>query len=152
MFYSATLPKRHLDIYKKIKTGFFPIFGSGKFHRSVVSVADLAECAVVALNSIVSNEIFYVCDDNVYTTRSIIEEIASAVGVSKLRFIRFPAFFSALAYRIDSILQDNNIYVQSIHLVGEADWSVGYSNKKLREVLKFNPKHSYSEVLKNVRL
>lgn len=147
MFYSKTLPKRHLDVLKKMKYGIFPIFGSGNYYRSVVSVADLSKAAVQAINSTIPFQVYYVCDNDVYTTKQIIYAMAKSVGVNNIKLVRLPRILSRIAYIIDTYLQSKNIYIQSLHLIGEADWSVGYSNEKLRSTLPYTPSDTYLNVI-----
>lgn len=150
MFYGQNPPQRHKNIYNIIKLGIFPIFGSGNYLRSVTSVDNLADAVISAINFEISNEIFYICDSDIYTTRSIIIGMGDAVGI-RIRLIRLPQFIAKLAYFLDYFLQNIGLYSTKLHLIGESDWSVGFSNKKSKDMLKINyDSESYISKLKKI--
>jgi nucleoside-diphosphate-sugar epimerase len=139
MFYGPPVPQRHVDVYRRIARGAVPLIGGGRFARSVTYIDHLVDaCRRALLRTEAVGEIFFISDARVYTTRSVIEAMANALGVPT-RFVPLPRPIAPLAYRLDVSLAALGIYWQTLHLVGEADWDVGVSSEKARALLGYDP-------------
>jgi len=145
MFYGPPVPLRHVDIYKRILKGRIPLVGKGDYLRSLSNIDNLVEGTKLCLeHPKAAGEIFYISDDSVYTTRQIVESMATALGV-EARYLPLPAITAKVAYWVDHLLAKGGIYWQNMHLLGESDWNVGVSNKKAKRVLGYQPKVSLSQ-------
>jgi nucleoside-diphosphate-sugar epimerase len=139
MFYGPPVPERHVDVYRRIAKGAMPLVGHGQFARSVTYIDHLVDACRRALTRPEAvGETFFVSDARVYTTRTVLEAIADALGVPN-RFIPLPRVIAPMAYRLDVSLAALGIYWQTLHLVGEADWNVGVTSDKARTLLGYNP-------------
>jgi nucleoside-diphosphate-sugar epimerase len=145
MFYGPPVPQRHVDVYERIVASFMPLVGSGRYARSLVYVDNLVQAVGLALSrSEAAGQTYYVADARPYTTRDVVEAMARALGV-KPRYLRLPAPFARLAYAVDRAASIHDVYLQEVHLVGEADWNVGVSIEKARRELGYDPRVSLDE-------
>jgi nucleoside-diphosphate-sugar epimerase len=139
MFYGPPVPDRHIDVYRRIRDGRFPVIGNGKYSRSITYIDHLVQAVMLAsVKPQASGQTYYVVDDKVYTTLEICEAMASALGVS-LRRLWLPSAIGPIAYWTDQMLAATGFYWQTLHLVGESDWHVGISCDKLRRELGYRP-------------
>lgn len=137
MFYGPPVPARHVDIFKRIQRGRLPIVGDGNYARSLSFIDDLVAGVLLCLtHENAPGEIFNLCDERVYTTREVCEAMAAALKVAP-RFLRIPAFTSSIAYGVDCSLAAVGLYSMPFHLLGEANWNVGCSNRKAVERLGY---------------
>jgi len=137
MFYGPPVPARHVDIFKRIQCGRLPMVGDGNYARSLTFIDDLVAGIQLCLtHENAPGEIFNLCDERVYTTREVCEAMAAALNVPP-RFFRIPAFSSSIAYGIDCSLAALGLYSMPFHLLGEANWNVGCSNRKAVERLGY---------------
>lgn len=145
MFYGPPVPDRHIDVYRRIMSGRMPIVGHGHYRRSITYIDNLVQATRLAItHPAAAGEIFYVVDDPIYTTRSITEAMANALGV-RLRTLRLPAIAGPAAYWTDRLLASAGTYWQNLHLVGEAHWHVALSCGKIKERLGYNPSIQLAE-------
>lgn len=145
MFYGPPVPERHLGIYRRLLFDRMPMIGDGQFRRSITYIGNMVQATCLALTSpAAAGEIFYVVDEPVYTTRSIIEAIASALGVS-FKTLALPAAVGSAAYWIDRLLASTGIYWQNVHLLGESNWNIAISCDKIKAKLGYSPTISLNE-------
>ncbi|HXD22208.1 MAG TPA: NAD-dependent epimerase/dehydratase family protein [Gemmatimonadaceae bacterium] len=145
MFYGAPVPQRHVDVYERVVRSFMPLVGSGDYARSLVYVDNLVQAVGLALSrKEAAGQTYYVADAQPYTTREVMEAMARALGVEP-RYLRLPAAFARLAYAVDRVASIHDVYLQEVHLVGEADWNVGVSIEKARRELGYDPRVSLHE-------
>lgn len=145
MFYGPPVPPRHVDVYKRIQTSFMPLVGGGDYARSLVYIDNLVQAVTLALtHPAAASQTYYVADAQPYTTRKVVDAMARALGV-KPRYLRLPAFAARMAYEVDRVASIYDVYLQEVHLVGEADWNVGVSVDKARTELGYDPKVSLEE-------
>jgi UDP-glucose 4-epimerase len=139
MFYGPPVPDRHVDVYRRIISGRMPMVGDGHYRRSITYIGNLVQATRLAMtHPAAGGEIFYVVDQPVYTTRSITEAMATALGVP-LRILPLPAFAGPVAYCADRVLGAAGLYWQNLHLVGEAHWHVALSCAKIQQRLGYEP-------------
>ena len=145
MFYGPPVPERHVDIYRRVLGGRMPLVGGGDYRRSVTHVENLVQAVRLALvMPQAAGQTYYVVDDEISTTREIVEAMAEALGVPA-RFIRLPAFAGAVAYAADRILEAAGLYSGPVHLVGESNWHVAISSAKAKRELGYAPARSLRE-------
>ena len=139
MFYGPPVPDRHVDVYRRIISGRMPMVGDGHYRRSITYIGNLVQATRLAMtHPAAGGEIFYVVDQPIYTTRSITEAMANALGVP-LRILHLPALAGPVAYCADRVLGAAGIYWQNLHLVGEAHWHVALSCAKIQQRLGYEP-------------
>jgi nucleoside-diphosphate-sugar epimerase len=139
MFYGPPVPDRHVDVYRRIISGRMPMVGDGRYRRSITYIGNLVQATRLAMtHPDAGGEIFYVVDQPIYTTRSITEAMADALGVP-LRILHLPAFAGPVAYGADRVLGAAGLYWQNLHLVGEAHWHVALSCAKIQQRLGYEP-------------
>ncbi len=139
MFYGPPVPSRHIEIYQRIISGRMPLIGHGNYSRSLTHIENLIQgCRLALEHPKAPGNVYYIADESVYTTRQIIDAMASALETTP-NYLRLPAQMAPLAYHGDRILAGFGLYWQSLHLVGEADWHVGVSIKKARDELGYTP-------------
>ena len=139
MFYGPPVPDRHVDVFRRLKKGYFPLVGGGLFDRSLSYVDDLAAGIIQCLNHAkAGGHVFTLCDSRVYSTLEVCDAMAEALQV-KPRYLRLPGFFASAAWHGDNALNKLGIYNMPVHLLSEANWNVGCSNRKAVEMLGFAP-------------
>ena len=139
MFYGPPVPARHVDVYKRITGGWMPIIGNGHYARSLVYIDNLLQAVRLALTRPAPDkQVYYIADRAAYTTRTVVEGMAKALGVEP-RLVTLPAFVAELAWRADGLLAMGGGYHQTLHLVGEGNWNVGVSIEKARADLGYDP-------------
>jgi nucleoside-diphosphate-sugar epimerase len=137
MFYGPPVPARHIDIYRRIVHGRLPLVGGGCYARSLSYIDDLVAGVNLCLtHGAAAGEIFNLCDERVYTTLEVCEAMAAALGVTP-RYLRIPGFSASVAYGIDCTFAAAGFYSMNFHLLGEANWNVGCSNRKAVERLGY---------------
>jgi UDP-glucose 4-epimerase len=145
MFYGPPVPARHVDIYRRIQRGRMPLVGGGDFRRSVTHVDNLVQAVRLAIvEPRAAGETYYVVDDEIATTRSIVEAMADALDVPA-RFIPLPAVAGSVAYAADRMLEAAGLYSGPVHLLGESNWHVAISSDKAKRELGYAPARSLRE-------
>jgi nucleoside-diphosphate-sugar epimerase len=149
MFYGPPVPERHVDVYRRIKSGRMPLVGGGNYRRSVTHVDNLVQAVRLSMvKSEAAGHTYYVVDDDIATTQSIVEAMAEALGVPA-RFVRLPAFTGSVAYGVDRLLESFGVYSGPVHLLGESNWHVAISSAKARRELGYAPTRSLREGMKD---
>lgn len=145
MFYGPPVPRRHVEIYRRILDGRMPLVGGGGFRRSVTHIDNLVQgCHLALTNARAPGQTYYIADGRDYTTREVVEAMASALGVEP-RFLPLPRMIAPVALMADLALASVGRYWQTLHLVGEADWHVGVSIDKARHELGYQPTMELAE-------
>jgi len=145
MFYGPPVPDRHVEFFRLVKFGRVPMVGSGTYARSMVHVENLAQSCWLALQTPAARgETFYIADEDAYTVNQFIDSIATAMNVQP-RYLRLPPIVSTICYQLDRLLNALGIYQQTLHLVGEATWSVGVSVDKAKRILGYRPTRTLQE-------
>lgn len=139
MFYGPPVPPRHIDVYRRIQNGRFPVIGTGLYRRSLTYIDHLVQAVMLASTRFeAAGQTYYVVDDRIYTTLEICEAMAEALNVP-FRKLWLPTATGPIAYAMDRILASAGIYWQTLHLVGESDWHVAISSEKLKRELGYSP-------------
>jgi len=139
MFYGPPVPPRHVEIFKRILEGRMPLVGGGNFARSLTHVDHLVQAVRLALaHPGAAGNTFYVADSRSYTTREVVEAMARALDVAP-RWLHLPGVAASLAYGVDTWASRLGRYLQTVHLVGEANWHVGVSIEHARRQMGYEP-------------
>jgi nucleoside-diphosphate-sugar epimerase len=145
MFYGAPVPKRHVEVYRRILRGRMPLVGGGDYARSLTYIDNLVQALRLSLSKkSAAGQVYNIADREPYTTRQVTEAMARALGV-EARYVRLPEVAANVAYHMDSLLSTLGMYQQALHLVGEANWNVGVSIDKAHEQLGYAPRFAIDE-------
>lgn len=145
MFYGPPVAERHLDIYRRIQKGRFPLFGNGNYARSITYIDNLIQAIHLALvKPQAAGQIYTITDKEIPTLLDILEVMADNLGVP-LKVQRYPAFLTVWAEKLDALLASAGIYWMIPHIVGEACRHIAYSISKAEQELGYKPEVNYTE-------
>lgn len=145
MFYGPPVPARHVGIFKQVRKGYFPVFGSGDYSRSVTYIDNLIQAIHLAMKTKAANgQVYTITDREVPTLMEVVETMAHSMG-GKVRILHFPVWMAAAAGCVDRILSAMGIYWMLPHIVGEAHRNIAYSIAKAEKELGYDPKVSYRQ-------
>jgi nucleoside-diphosphate-sugar epimerase len=145
MFYGPPVAPRHVDIYKRIQSGRFYIFGHGNYLRSVTYIDHLVQAIhLVALSEVADGKIYSIADKVIPTLNQIIQAIADAQGV-KLNIIRLPVWIAGACNILDDFLSALNIYSMLPHIVGESCKNIAFKIDRAEMELGFKSILDYRE-------
>lgn len=145
MFYGPPVPERHLNIYRRIQRGKFPVFGTGDYLRSITYIDNLIQAVHLAIRQDAADgEVFSITDREIPTLNEILQAMADALGV-ELRTCRLPAWAAGLSAGLDQILERMGIYWMLPHIVGESCRHIAYRIQKAERLLGYDPKVSCRE-------
>lgn len=145
MFYGPPVPWRHLDVYKRILRGRFPVFGTGDYLRSVTYIDNLVQAIHLAIQKPEANgKIYTIIDRETPTLKEVIFAMAVALG-TKVKIQHFPKWMAQAAGFLDKILETLGIYWMLPHIVGEAHKHIAYRITRAEKDLGYNPKINYQE-------
>ncbi len=145
MFYGPPVAPRHLDIFRKVARGWFPVFGHGRYNRSVTYIDNLVQAIHLALvKPQAAGQTYTITDAQIPTLNDLVNAMASAMG-RKVRLVHFPAFLAAVAWKIDAVISAAGRYWMLPHIVGESTRHIAYSIEKARRELGYAPQVTYQE-------
>jgi nucleoside-diphosphate-sugar epimerase len=145
MFYGPPVPARHVEIYRRLLSGWMPLVGGGGYSRSLTYIDNLVQAMRLALTKPAGSwQVYNVADREPYTTKQVVDAMATALGV-RARYVPLPAIAADVAFGMDKFLSTMGYYQQSLHLGGEATWNVGVSIEKARQELGYEPKVSLDD-------
>lgn len=145
MFYGPPVPSRHLDIYRRIQKGRFPVFGTGDYLRSVTYIDNLVQAVHLALTRKgADGKTFTIVDRETPTLNQIIRAMSKALGVS-VKIDRYPRWIAQAAEIFDRVLEALGIYWMLPHIIGEAHKHIGYRIDWAVRELGYDPKVNYRE-------
>lgn len=149
MFYGPPVPPRHVEVFKRIQHGRMPLVGGGLYARSLTHIDHLVQGVRLALSHpSAPGRTYYIADAHPYTTRGVVEAMARALGVEP-RWLPLPGVAASLAYRVDSWASRLDRYLQTVHLVGEANWNVGVSIERARRDLGYEPRYTIDDGMRS---
>lgn len=145
MFYGPPVPPRHLDIYRKVLKGYFPVFGHGEYLRSLTHIDNLVQGVHLALHKEEANgNTYYIADEVIPTLNQIIDTMANALGC-RVRRVHLPAFLASWALILDEMITAFGGYWMLPHIVGESTKHIACSIEKAKKELGYAPKMTYRE-------
>jgi nucleoside-diphosphate-sugar epimerase len=145
MFYGPPVPPRHIDIFKRIQSGRFPVFGDGENLRSLTYIDHLIQAIHLVLKNPKANgQTYYIADQEIPTLNQIIQAMADALRVS-VRIIRLPRWLARVAEFVDLTIAKADFYWMLPHLIGESDKNIACQIDKARRELGYTPSVDYRE-------
>ncbi len=143
-FYGRFQPARQARFLKTVRSGRFPLVGSGQNRRSMVDVDSLAAAARLALDSDSSGvRTYWIADARPYSMTEIVATVQEAAAAEGLPVrpgaLRLPALAGTVAHRIDAAMQKRGLYQQEIHVAGELDKTIACSVAGAVRDLGFEP-------------
>ena len=145
MFYGPPVAPRHIGIYKKIQKGFFPVFGSGDYLRSLTYIDNLVQGIRLAMiRPQAVGETFYIADEKIPTLNQILRAMASALGV-QVRLVHFPEWMALAANALDNGIAAMDGYWMLPHLIGESQRHIACRITKAKKVLGYQPAVDYQQ-------
>lgn len=145
MFYGPPVPLRHLDIYKKVQKGTFPVFGTGDYLRSVTYIDHLIQAIHLTIQKPEAyGKTYTIVDREIPTLREMIFDMALALGVP-VKIIRYPKWMAQAAEFLDHVLESLGIYWMLPHIVGEAHKHIAYKITRAEQELGYRPHTNYRE-------
>ena len=145
MFYGPPVPPRHLDIYRKIRRGYFPVFGHGNYQRSITFIDHLVQAIHLAVqHPAAAGQTYYIADREIPTLNEILDAMGEALGRKPVK-IHLPAFLACVAHILDEVLAACDRYWMLPHLVGESCKNIACRITKAETELGYNPATHYRE-------
>ena len=145
MFYGPPVPARHLDIYKRIQTGEFPVFGTGDYLRSITYIDHLVQAIHLAIQKTeAEGKTFTIIDREIPTLNDILQAMGDALGVP-VRIRRFPKWMAQAADLLDRIIEATGSYWMLPHIAGESCRHIAYKIDRAEKELGYVPQLSYRE-------
>src|SRR6185436_20736389 len=90
-----------LKVFKMVRLGFAPVFGSGAQQLSAVFAPDLAEAMIAAAGSPHTvGRVYYPCHDEVFTSVVLIHTIAAVIGAARVGIVPLPKWLTRLVLSI----------------------------------------------------
>lgn len=128
-FYGPHQPPRQTTFFRMIRTGRFPVFGSGDQMRSMVYVDNLVQGVVRAELTVTDpGKGWWIADERPYSIAEIVETVGRALAdegfaVTRNR-VRVPDIVGRMAERADAAIQRTGRYHQQIHVLGEMNKNI----------------------------
>lgn len=150
MFYGPPVAERHLDIYRRISRGTFPVFGSGDYLRSITYIDNLIQGVHLALHrKEASGQTYYIADRIIPTLNEIIDAIAKSMG-AKVRILHYPKELAWIAGKLDSLIARMGFYWMLPHIVSESCKNIACQISKAEKELGYNPQIDFHEGYRRV--
>lgn len=145
MFYGPPVPERHLDIYKRVQSGEFPVFGTGDYLRSITYIDHLVQAIHLAIRKPeAEGKTFTIIDREIPTLNEMLHAMGDALGVS-VRIRRLPKWMAQAADLLDRMIEGTGAYWMLPHIVGESCRHIAYKIDLAEKVLGYIPKLGYRE-------
>lgn len=143
-FYGPEQPERQTLFFKLVRTGRFPVIGSGEQRRSMVYVDTLVQGVALAERvPEAAGQAFWVADSRPYSFNEIVAAVKQAVAEAGLpvssRQVRLPGVAGRVAQRVDRALQARGVYHQQVHVLGEVGETIACDIERTRQVLGLRP-------------
>ena len=128
-FYGPFQPARQTTFFSMVKSGRFPVFGSGNQRRSMVYIDNLTDGIMRARNwSGPAGRAWWIADARPYRVDEIVSTVGRALtdeGFSvKKNSLRIPNLIGNLAEVADGLVQKTGRYVQPVHVLGEMNKTI----------------------------
>lgn len=145
-------PGRFLMLYKQVKKGWFPFFGSGKAFYHPVYVENFCDAFSLAMSHPESRgKTYIIADDEYFHIKDIVSKIADIMGV-KCKMIHLPfypmywlSFIVAGLWKVLFLKSDPPLFPRRV------DWyrqNRGFNISKAKTDLEYQPKVGLDEGLK----
>jgi nucleoside-diphosphate-sugar epimerase len=143
-FYGPYQPPRQTTFFSMVRSGRFPLVGSGAQQRSMVYVDNLVQGVARAQRvEAASGCAFWIADARPYSMREILVTVRQALREEGLRVssrqISLPSTVGRIAEALDRRLQGRGLYQRELHVLGEMDKTIACDIGRTREVLGYRP-------------
>lgn len=143
-FYGPHQPARQTTFFSLIRSGRFPLVGSGRQQRSMVYVGNLVQGVVAAeLTPTEPGRGWWIADAEPYALADIVGTVKSALADCGLdvadRQVRLPAFASRIAQLADTAIQKVGRYHTQLHVLGELGTTIACDISAARRDLGYSP-------------
>jgi dihydroflavonol-4-reductase len=90
-----------LKVFKMVRLGVAPVFGSGAQELSAVFAPDLAEAMIAAASSARTiRRIYYPCHNEVFTSVALIHTVAAVIGAARVGIVPVPKWLTRFVLSI----------------------------------------------------
>lgn len=143
-FYGPHQPPRQTTFFRMVRTGRFPVFGSGDQMRSMVYVDNLVQGVVRAeLVETPAGAGWWIADAQPYAVSEIVETVGRALTEEGFEVapnrLRLPDVVARVAELADSTLQRAGRYQQQVHVLGEMNKNIACDISAARHELGYEP-------------
>lgn len=143
-FYGPFQPARQTTFFTMVRTGRFPILGSGEQRRSMTYIDNLVQGVAAALRTATDpGRAWWIADATPYTINEIVETVGRVLRDEGFRVrpntLRLPRVVGRLAERADRRLQRSGRYVTRLHVLGEMDKTIACDISGARAELGYEP-------------
>ncbi len=143
-FYGPNQPPRQTTFFKLVRTGRFPVFGSGAQMRSMVYVGNLVQGVLLAeLVATAPGRGWWIADARPYSVAEIVSTVATALADEGIevaaRRVRLPELVSRAAEVADGLIQRTGRYHQQVHVLGEMGKTIACDIDTARSELGYDP-------------
>lgn len=143
-FYGPHQPPRQTTFFRMVRTGRFPVFGSGDQMRSMVYVDNLVQGVVRAeLVETPAGAGWWIADARPYAVSEIVETVGRALTEEGFEVapnrLRLPDVVARVAELADSTLQRAGRYQQQVHVLGEMNKNIACDISAARHELGYEP-------------
>ncbi len=108
-------------------------------------IDNLCDALILAGDSDRTGEIYWIADEQPYTTNDIYETISELIETDHYKPIYIPRIISTLCRLVDKIIQTFGFYSTYIHVAGEMTLDIACDISKARRELNYSPKITLRE-------
>jgi len=145
MFYGPPVPPRHVDVFKRVQSGRFPVFGPGTNLRSLTYIDHLVQGIHLAIQKPIANgQVYYIADREIPTLVEIIQAMADALGC-EVKIEHWPLWVARACEQLDLLAAKADIYWMLPHIIGESDKNIACRIEKAEKELGYQPRIHYRE-------
>jgi len=143
-FYGPHQPPRQTTFFQLVRTGKFPVIGTGDQMRSMVYVDNLVDGVLLAELVITPpGRGWWIADARAYTVAEIVETVGRALTAEGYEVtpnrLRIPVLASRLAEAADAMIQRTGRYHQQVHVLGEMGKTIACDITVARDELGYEP-------------
>lgn len=143
-FYGPWQPLRQTTFFQMVRTGKFPLLGSGRQRRSMAYVDNLVQGVALAERvPQAAGDAFWIADARAYPMSEVVQTVKQALRDEGFEVspknMKLPALAGQVAEKIDGVLQGRGIYHQQFHVLGEMDKTIACDISHSRDVLGYEP-------------
>jgi nucleoside-diphosphate-sugar epimerase len=144
-FYGPGQPPRQTTFFTMIRTGKFPLVGSGRNRRSMAYVDNLCQGLLLAeRRPHARGQAYWIADERPYSMTEILDTVERVMerdfGMRVAhRRLQLPSVASDVARVADRTLQAMGVYQQKLHVLSEMNLTIACSVDKARQQLGYRP-------------
>lgn len=142
-FYGPNQPLRQTTFFTMVRTGRFPVPGTGNQRRSMVYIDNLVEGVVRAeLVADPPHREWWIADPEPYPLDVVVATVGEALAAEGYEVTpaqHVPAIVGRLAESADRLLQARGYYNSQIHVLGELDKTIAVDISSAVEEIGYDP-------------